>query len=90
MNRLFKSQFGESSFTLYFSRNYFRCRNMAGIESFRPPDLNNILEQQELNQLSVVIREKIQNVFNSRTVQFEELKVKHERLSVASGKYFHL
>lgn len=63
---------------------------MAGIESLRPPDLNNILEQQELNQLSVVIREKIQNVFNSRTVQFEELKVKHERLSVASGKYFHL
>lgn len=61
---------------------------MAGIESFRPPDLNNILEQQELNQLSVVIREKIQNVFNSRTVQFEELKVKHERLSVGSGKYF--
>lgn len=56
---------------------------MAGID--RPPDLNNILEQQELNQLSVVIREKIQNVFNSRTVQFEELKVKHERLSVASG-----
>lgn len=61
---------------------------MAGIENFRPPDLNNILEQQELNQLSIVIREKIQNVFNSRTAQFEELKVKHERLSVASGKYF--
>ena len=58
---------------------------MAGIESYRPPDLNNILEQQELNQLSADIKQKIQNVFKSRTEQYEDLKVKYERLTVTSG-----
>ncbi|XP_078317960.1 uncharacterized protein LOC111118796 isoform X2 [Crassostrea virginica] len=57
---------------------------MAGIESYRPPDLNNILEQQELNQLSADIKQKIQNVFKSRTEQYEDLKVKYERLTVTS------
>lgn len=74
-----------SSFTPILKKNYFRCRNMAGIESYRPPDLNNILEQQELNQLSADIKQKIQNVFKSRTEQYEDLKVKYERLTVTSG-----
>lgn len=58
---------------------------MAGIENFRPPDLNNILEEHELDQLSGVVKEKIQSVLKSRTIQYEDLKVKHERLSVTSG-----
>ncbi|XP_048761418.2 nucleoprotein TPR-like isoform X2 [Ostrea edulis] len=57
---------------------------MAGIENFRPPDLNNILEEHELDQLSGVVKEKIQSVLKSRTIQYEDLKVKHERLSVTS------
>ncbi|XP_061166094.1 nucleoprotein TPR-like [Saccostrea echinata] len=57
---------------------------MAGIENFRPPDLNNILEEHELNQLSGGVKEKIQRAFTSRTAQYEELKVKYERLSVTS------
>ncbi|XP_062610005.1 nucleoprotein TPR-like [Saccostrea cucullata] len=57
---------------------------MAGIENFRPPDLNNILEEHELNQLSGGVKEKIQRAFTSRTSQYEELKVKYERLSVTS------